>query len=139
MNRLARVATPIAAVALTVGLISPAATANRHDAPHLPNAGIQASDYRVSSGEQFIVRGRITLGYGPDRMAAPPSDVRVQTKRHGKWRALPGARVTSRDNGRYRVRVMLQMPGKRRLRVNVKTPGFRKWVKSRVMKVRVRR
>ncbi|MDN5853156.1 MAG: hypothetical protein L0K86_09980 [Actinomycetia bacterium] len=139
MNRLVRGAVPIAAAALAAGMLAPAATANRHDAPHLPNASIHASDYRVSSGEQFVVRGRITLGYGPDKMAAPPSDVRLQTKRNGSWHLLRGARVTSRDNGRYRVRVVLQMPGKRRLRVNVKTPGFRKWVKSRVMKVRVRR
>ena len=137
MNRLVRVATPIAAVALAVGLLAPASSANRSDAPHLPNASIKASDYRVSSGEQFVVRGRITLGYGPDKMAAPASDVRVQTKRNGKWHGLRGARVTSGENGRYSVRVVLQMPAKRRLRVNVKTPGFRKWVKSRVIKVRV--
>lgn len=136
MNRLVRGAAPIAAVALAAGTLAPASSA---DAPHLPNASIHASDYRVSSGEQFVVRGRITLGYGADKMAAPASDVRVQTKRNGEWHALRGARITSRDNGRYRVRVVLQMPGKRRLRVNVKTPGFGKWIKSRVIKVRVRR
>lgn len=139
MNRFVRCAVPIAAAALTVSVLAPASAANRADAPHLPNASIQVSDDRVSSGEQFIVRGRITLGYGRDKMPAPPSDVRVQAKRHGKWSLLRGARITSRENGRYRVRVVLQMPGKRPLRVNVKTPGFRKWVKSRVIRVRVSR
>lgn len=139
MTRFVRGAVPVAVVALSAGLLAPAATANRNDAPQLPNASIRASDHRVSSGEQFIVRGRITLGYGRDQIPAPPSDVRVQTRRNGGWHLLRGARVTSRKNGFYRVRVVLQMPGQRRLRVNVKTPGFRKWVKSRVMKVRVTR
>lgn len=135
MNRLVRGAAPIAAVALAAGLLAPASSA---DAPQLPNASLRSSDYRVSSGEQFILRGRITLGYGRDKMAAPPSTVQVQTKRHGEWHRLSGARVTSRDNGRYRVRVILQMPSNRRLRVHVKTPGFRKWIKSRTIRVRVR-
>ena len=133
-NRLALGAV-LAALALAFGLLAPAATA---DAPHLPNASIKASDYRVSSGEQFIVRGRVTLGYGRNKIAAPPSIVRVQTKLHGSWNNLRGARVRSNGNGRYRVRVVLGMEGKRRLRVRVKTPKFRKSVKSRVIKVRVR-
>lgn len=125
----------IAAAALSSSLLVPSASAT--DPGHLPRPGIQASDYRVASGEQFIVRGKIRLGYGPDQIPAPPSTVQVQTKRHGSWHNVRGARVTSKDNGRYRVRVVLQMPGKRKLRVHTKTPGFFKWVNSRTMKVRV--
>lgn len=125
----------LAAAALATNLLVPAANAGK--AGHLPRPGIQASDYRVSSGEQFIVHGKIRLGYGQDQIPAPPSTVRVQTKRNGSWHNLRGARVTSKENGRYRVRVILQMPGKRRLRVHTKTPHFFKWVNSRTMKVRV--
>ena len=133
MNRLA-VGAAIVAAALSSSALAPSATA---DPGHLPRPGIQASDYRVSSGEQFIVHGKIRLGYGPDQIPAPPSTVQVQTKRHGSWHNLRGARVKSKENGRYRVRVVLQMPGKRKLRVHTKTPGFFKWVNSRTMRVRV--
>ncbi|MGH8965366.1 MAG: hypothetical protein ACRDXB_08565, partial [Actinomycetes bacterium] len=102
--RLAFGVVPVASAALAAGLLAPASSA---DAPQLPNASIKASDYRVSSGEQFVLRGRITLGYGRDKMAAPPSRVEVQARRHGSWHDLSGATVTSRDNGRYRVRVVL--------------------------------
>lgn len=125
----------LAAVALSSSLLVPAANAGQ--AGHLPRPGIQASDYRVSSGEQFVVHGKIRLGYGKDQIPAPPSTVQVQTRRHGSWHNLRGARVTSNENGRYRVRVILQMPGKRKLRVHTKTPHFFKWVNSRTIKVRV--
>ncbi|UPK76054.1 hypothetical protein MU582_05280 [Nocardioidaceae bacterium SCSIO 66511] len=132
-NRLVLGAVP-AALALAVGVVAPGSSA---DAPHLPNASIKASDYKVSSGEQFIVKGRITLGYGRNKIPAPPSTVRVQAKLHGKWTNLTGAKIKSRKNGKYRLRVMLGMTGKRPLRVHVKTPQFRKWVNSRVINVRV--
>ncbi|UYM03929.1 hypothetical protein [Solicola gregarius] len=61
----------------------------------------------------------------------------MQAKLHGKWTNLSGAQVTSNDNGRYRVRVILGMDGRRSLRVHVKTPDFRKWINSRVIRVRV--
>lgn len=125
----------LAAAALSSSVLAPAATAA--DPGHLPRPGIKSSDYRVASGEQFAVHGKIKLGYNEDEIPAPPSTVQVQTKRHGSWQNLRGARVTSKENGRYRVRVILQMPGKRKLRVHTKTPGFFKWVDSRTMKVRV--
>lgn len=126
-----------AAVAAAVLSSSVLASSASSEPGHLPRPGIQASDYRVSSGEQFIVRGKIRLGYGRDQIPAPPSTVQVQTRRHGSWHNLRGARVTSKENGRYRVRVELWMTGKRKLRVHTKTPGFFKWVNSRTMKVRV--
>lgn len=132
-NRLA-VGVAVTAAALSTTVLAPAAEATN---PQLPRVSIKASDYRVSSGEQFVVRGKLRLGYGPDEIPAPPSTVQLQTKHDGDWENLTGARVTSNEDGRYRVRVVLGMAGKRKLRAHTKTPKFRKWVNSRSMTVRV--
>ncbi|MGH3359887.1 MAG: hypothetical protein ACRDO7_13890 [Nocardioidaceae bacterium] len=134
MNRLAVAATLMAA-ALSSSAVVPA---NAGGAGHLPRPGIKSSDYRVASGEQFIVHGRIKLGYNEDEIPAPPSTVQVQTRRHGDWTNVRGARVKSKENGRYRVRVILRMRGERKLRVHTKTPGFFKWVNSRTITEHVR-
>jgi hypothetical protein len=73
----------------------------------------RSSDYDVRSGEQFVLRGRLTSEGAP--VAGAP--VRVKTYRSGAWVPLDGAVVTTGSEGRYRVRVVLSMKGDRRLRV----------------------
>ncbi|HET8915834.1 MAG TPA: hypothetical protein VFM91_09025 [Propionibacteriaceae bacterium] len=86
------------------------------------SASAQASSTRISavvsdstpaSGDQFVVHGRFVLAGTP----AEDRPVKVQALRDGTWTQLDGARVTTNDEGRYRVRVVLSQTGKRTLRV----------------------
>lgn len=74
---------------------------------------VRSSDYDVASGEQFRLRGRLTSEGDP----VPDATVRVKTFRNGEWVRLEGAVVSTNEEGRYGVRVILQMKGERRLRV----------------------
>ncbi len=58
------------------------------------------------------------------RAGDPAADrpVKVQARRDGAWIQLTGARVTTNDNGGYRVRLILSQTGKRVLRVVGVTP-----------------
>lgn len=80
---------------------------------------VRSTDYNVRSGEQFRLFGRLTSEGTP----VTDATVRVKTFRHGEWVALHGAVVRTNDEGRYRVRVVLQMKGKRLLRVIGNPPG----------------
>ena len=71
------------------------------------------SDSTPASGEQFVVRGKFVLAGDP----AEDRPVKVQALRDGSWTQLDGARVTTNDEGRYRVRVVLSQTGERTLRV----------------------
>jgi hypothetical protein len=68
------------------------------------------SDDTPSAGEQFVVRG---VYDGPGRSA---HDVKLQTFRNDKWLNLDGARVTTKSDGSYRIRVILNIRGVRDLR-----------------------
>jgi hypothetical protein len=74
---------------------------------------VRVSDTTPASGQQFIARGKLTMGGLP----AADHVVRVQTFRGGEWVAISGARVTTNEDGKYRVRLILSMKGKRVLRV----------------------
>jgi hypothetical protein len=74
---------------------------------------VHASDYDVRSGEQFRLRGILKSEGEP----VADATVRVKTYRNGAWVRLRGAVVTTNDEGRYRVRIVLQMKGQRQLRV----------------------
>ena len=74
---------------------------------------VRASDYTVSSGEQFRLRGFLTSEGTPLEDAT----VRVKTYRNGEWVRLPGAFDLTNDEGRYGIRIILQMKGQRQLRV----------------------
>lgn len=83
---------------------------------------VHPSDTKVSSGEQFILRGRLTrhgepIDNGRVRVAARYPD--------GDWDDLAGAVVTTDSEGKYRVRVILSMTGNRDLRVVGNPPGDR--------------
>jgi hypothetical protein len=70
------------------------------------------SDDSVSSGEQFRVRGMFTL----NGQAAVDKTVKIQAKYADGWRDVRGARVSTGDDGKYAVRLILSMEGERVLR-----------------------
>ena len=71
------------------------------------------SQFEVDPGEQFVIRGRMKSEGEPVGDAV----VRVRTYLDGKWVDIKGARVTTNDEGRYRVRIVLYRKGDRLLRV----------------------
>ena len=73
---------------------------------------VRSSDYEVQPGEQFILRGRMTV----DGLPLDDARVRVQSYRDG-WENISGAVVSTNSEGRYRVRVILFAGGDRDLRV----------------------
>jgi hypothetical protein len=76
------------------------------------------SDHTPRIGQQFVVRG---LYDGPGRRR---HEVKIQTYRHLRWLDLKGARVTTRADDSYRVRVVLHIRGVRDLRaVGMAGPG----------------
>jgi hypothetical protein len=71
----------------------------------------KVSDKTPASGQQFVVRGRLfEMG-----MSGKDHAIRVQTLLGGSWQ--PVAHVSTDEDGRYRVRVILSTTGKRTLRV----------------------
>jgi len=77
------------------------------------------SDTTVRSGEQFIVRGRFTIDGAP----AAGRTVKMQALYGQDWKAIPGARVTTNTEGKYRVRLILSRKGDRDLRSVGLAPG----------------
>jgi len=55
--------------------------------------------------------------HGSHGVPVDEATVRVQTYRNGGWEPIRGAVVRTGENGRYRVRVVLQSGGDRDLRV----------------------
>ncbi len=107
----AAVAAAVAAVSVvgTVATVTPADAATR-PASHLT---VRTSEATPASGEQFVLRGRLTT---PTGRALAGGTVTVQTLRAGTWVGLTGARVTTGEQGYYRVRVVLSQRGERDLR-----------------------
>jgi hypothetical protein len=103
------------AAAASVGLGAGPSAADRaglaHHA-HYATASITAhpSDDTPQVGQQFVVRG---VYDGPGARA---HDVKIQTFRNDQWLNLDGARVATRSDGSYRVRVILNIRGVRDLR-----------------------
>lgn len=103
---------------LTVAAVAAPAAAAAAD-PAASRISIRPSDYNPDQGEQFLLRGRMTSDGDP----VAGVKVRVQTYRAGGWEPLPGAVVTTNDEGRYRVRVVLFQDGDRDLRVVANPAG----------------
>jgi hypothetical protein len=115
-----RTRTPIiaalVAVVATAGLAPGASAA----AVARPSITAHPSNDTPQVGEQFVVRG---VYDGPGRGA---HDVKIQTFRDDHWLNLDGARVTTRSDGSYRVRVVLNVRGVRDLRaVGIAGDGHR--------------
>lgn len=100
-------AAALAATLLPAGVLGLATHADATTPVPGSRISVVTSDASVSSGEQFVLSGRLsTTGV-----------VRVQSREGATWRSLPGAAVTTRSNGTYRVRVELDRTGERLLRV----------------------
>ena len=110
-RRTATVAAALATAAATIGF-APAQGAAQ-EADQKSNITVRSSDYEVDSGEQFILRGRMT-SQGHSLSGAT---VRVQTYRNDGWEPVRGAVVETGSDGRYRVRDILESGGDRDLRV----------------------
>jgi hypothetical protein len=80
---------------------------------------VHASDYEVRSAEQFRLRGILKSEGQPVEGAT----VRVKTYRNGEWHRLRGAVVRTNEEGRYRIRIKLQMKGQRQIRVVANPKG----------------
>ena len=111
MKHTARRATPFVGAlvaASSLFVVGPAQTATL--APSTVTA--YSDNYTPDSGETFHVYGAV-WSQG-DRV---PATVSVKTFRDGKWVPLSGATMHTNSNDQYKMRIILQMKGKRLLRV----------------------
>lgn len=99
----------VSAVLLTGATVAPALALPRGDS----TISVRVSDYTPKSGQVFVVRGR----YTHDGSVAAGHTVRLQTYGQGRWANITGARVTTRSDGTYRLRVILSARGVRDLRM----------------------
>lgn len=108
-----RVAAVAASLVAATAAVSLAPAADAATAAAKSRITVHASDHEVLPGEQFVLRGKLTsLGEAVDG-----ASVKVQAFRNGGWHNLRGAVVSTNDEGRYRVRVVLSSGGDRDLRV----------------------
>lgn len=77
------------------------------------------SDSTPASGETFRVSGKLTH----EGAAYAGKSVQIQTLRGGVWQDITGARVTTRSDGTYSVRVILGSTGERTMRAIARVPG----------------
>jgi hypothetical protein len=117
VTRLRRRAVPVAAAvsaaatAMAVATMAgPVASASARAAARAPSITAHPSNDTPHVGEEFVVRG---VYDGP---GTGVHDVKIQTFRNDRWLNLDGARVTTRSDGSYRVRVILSIRGVRDLR-----------------------
>jgi hypothetical protein len=128
-------ATAAASVALSAAVVAaPSLDAAAATRPR-SHITVHPSDTRVASGEEFVLRGRLTT-----RQGEPIENGRVRVAARypdGDWDNLSGAVVSTNSEGRYRVRVVLTMTGNRDLRVVGNPPGDRVRVSRAYTPVRV--
>jgi hypothetical protein len=101
-----------AVVATSVLALSPAQAA----APAPSSVTVNTTDATPASGQTFRLFGAVSSG--GVRVAAT---IHVKTLQNGHFVQLPGAVVSTNNENRYRVRIILQRKGPRQLRV-VATP-----------------
>jgi hypothetical protein len=73
----------------------------------------------VDSGEQFRVHGLFTINSAP----AVNKTVKIQSQTADGWKNITGAHVSTGSDGRYSVRLVLSLKGKRDLRAVGITPS----------------
>lgn len=102
------------------GVLASGVLAGASAAP-APEANITAhpTKSKVQSGEQFRVHGVFTI----NGSAAVNRTVKIQSKSSDGWQNLTGAHVSTGSDGRYGLRVVLSMKGKRTLRAVGITPS----------------
>lgn len=82
-------------------------------APTGSSITVRVSDHTPDAGQAFVLRGR----YRHHGAVAAGHTVRVQTYADGRWSNIVGARVQTRADGTYRLRLILEVHGVRDLRV----------------------
>jgi hypothetical protein len=117
MSVTTRVVSAVAVLALLLTAAGPVAAGSAEAA----RITARSSADVMAPGEQFSLRGRFTIGDRP----AGNHVVKVQSGYIGAWTTLDGARVRTRPDGRFRVRVVLCVKGVRDLRVVGVVPGPR--------------
>jgi hypothetical protein len=106
----------IAGGVLASGVVAGASVAAEAPSAHLTAHPTKSN---VHSGEQFRVHGLFTV----NGSAAVNKTVRIQSKTADGWQNLTGAHVSTGSDGRYGLRVVLSMEGKRTLRAVGITPS----------------
>lgn len=101
--------------ALALAAVLPLTAAAVAEAAPAPTSAITASvsDPTPAAGKAFTVSGTFTVNGAP----AANHKVKVQSKVKGKWTMLNGAKVNTASNGKYSLRIILNVVGKRALRV----------------------
>jgi hypothetical protein len=110
-----------AAAVIAGGLVASGAAVGTYAVAEAPSVSITAnpSDDTVNSGQQFRVRGMFKIGGQP----AVDRTVKIQSLNGGTWQNIQGARVSTGDDGRYAVRLILSRKGDRVLRAVGITPS----------------
>ncbi len=110
-----------AAAVIAGGLMATGAVVGTSAVAKAPTAHITAHPTKtnVDSGEQFRVHGLFTINGAP----AVNKTVKIQSKTADGWKNLTGAHVSTGSDGRYGLRVVLSMKGKRDLRAVGITPS----------------
>lgn len=110
-----------AAAVIAGGLVASGAVVGTYAAAEAPSVSITAnpSDTTVNSGQQFRVRGLFKIGGEP----AVNRTVKIQSLNGGTWQNIQGAQVSTGDDGRYAVRLILSRKGERDLRAVGITPS----------------
>jgi hypothetical protein len=110
MNTARRAVATVGAIAAAATLV--AAAPAQSATPTSSRVSVSTTDATPASGQTFRLYGAVqSEGH------KVPATIHVLTYRNGHWVQLPGAIMqTNRDNT-YRIRVILQMKGKRQLRV----------------------
>lgn len=103
------------------GVLAGGVVAGASAAATAPGAHITAHPTKSTfhSDEQFRVHGLFTI----NGSAAANKTVRIQSKTADGWQNLTGARVSTGSDGRYGLRVVVSMEGKRTLRAVGITPS----------------
>jgi hypothetical protein len=102
---------------VTVGALAAAATLVA--ATPAQSTTLTPSKVSVSTTDSTPASGQTFRLYGAVRSEGHqvPATILVQTYRNGHWVQLPGATMQTNRDDTYRIRVVLQMKGKRQLRV----------------------
>lgn len=110
MKTARRTVATLGALAAATTLV--AATPAQSATPTPSRVSVSATDTTPASGQTFRLYGAVRSD--GDKV---PATIRVQTYRNGHWVPLSGAVMKTNRFDNYRIRIVLQMKGKRLLRV----------------------
>ena len=110
MNTTRRAVATVGSLAVAATLVAAARAQSATSAPS--RVSVSTTDATPASGQTFRLYGTVrSEGH------KVPATIRVQTYRNGHWVQMSGAVMQTNRDDSYRIRVILQMKGKRQLRV----------------------